>query len=140
VRERPTDYVRPPRVLLVMPAQWHRALLRAALREAGYDASGTLTIEGAVNQSAPDPARGPVRLIVVDQEALTDEEWPRLEVLQNRAPDAALLLLAPRTRPVREGPWTSIVRRPTSIAEIVGVIERLVPLPPERRHPIEEQL
>jgi hypothetical protein len=140
VREQPADYVRPPRVLLVMPAQWHRALLRAALREVGYDASGALTMEGAVNQSAPDPARGTVRLIVVDQEALTDEEWPRLEVLQNRAPDAALLLLAPRTRPVREGPWASIVRRPTSIAEIVEVIERLVPVPPERRHPIEDQL
>ena len=27
----------PPRILLVMPAQWPRALLRASLREVGYD-------------------------------------------------------------------------------------------------------
>lgn len=140
MRERPPDYPRPPRVLLVLPAQWPRALLRAALREAGYDASGTLTMEGALHQSVPDPARGPVRLVVIDQEALTDEEWPRLNDLQNLAPDAALLLLAPRTRSVREGPWASIVRRPTSIAEMVGVVERLVPLPPERRHPLEEEV
>ncbi len=137
--ERPADYVAAPRVLLVMPAQWPRALLRAALREAGYDASGTLTLEGALHQLVPDPDRGPVRLVVVDQQALTGEEWHRLKDLQSRAPDAALLLLAPRTRPVHEGPWASIVQRPTSIAELVGVIEHLVPLPPELRHPIEER-
>jgi hypothetical protein len=140
VRERPSDYLGPPRVLLVMPAQWHRALLRAALREIGYDASGTLTMEGALHQSVSDPGRGPVRLVVIDQDALTDEEWHRLTDLQNRAPDAALLLLAPRTRPVREGPWAAIVRRPTSIAEMVGVIEHLVPLPAEHRHPLEEDV
>jgi hypothetical protein len=140
VREPPPDHPGPPRVLLVMPAQWPRALLRAALREAGYDASGTFTMEGALHQSVPDPARAPVRLVVIDQEALTDEEWPRLNDLQNLAPDAALLLLAPRTRSVREGPWASIVRRPTSIAEMVGVIERLLPLPPEQRHPLEEEV
>jgi len=138
VREPPADHVvLPPRVLLVMPTQWHRALLRAALREAGYDASGTLTMEGALQQALPDPARGPLRVVVIDQDALSDEEfW--LRDLQKRAPDAALLLLAPRTRPVREGPWAGIVQRPTSIAEMVGVIQRLVPLPPERRHPIED--
>jgi hypothetical protein len=138
VGEQPADHVVPPRVLLLMPAQWPRALLRAALREAGYDASGTLTMEGALQQSALDPARGPVRLVVVDQDALTGEEWHRLKDLQQRAPHAALVLLAPRTRPLREGPWSSIVRRPTSIADIVEVIERLVPLPPEARHPIDE--
>jgi hypothetical protein len=121
-----------------MPEQWHRALLRAALREAGYDASGTLTLDGALRQSLPDPARGSVRLIVLDQDGLSDEDWKRVGELQNRAPDAALLLLAPRTRPLREGPWVTVVRRPTSIADIVGVIERLVPLPAERRHPVEE--
>ncbi len=137
--EPPVDYLAPPRVLLIMPEQWPRALLRAALREAGYDASGTLTLEGALYQLMPDPDRGPIRLVVVDQEALTDEEWHRLKDLQARAPGAALLLLAPTTRPVREGPWSKIVQRPTSIAELVEVIERMVPLPPELRHPIEEQ-
>jgi DNA-binding response OmpR family regulator len=139
VGDPPSDHLRPPRILLVMPEQWPRALLRAALREAGYDASGTLTLEGALYQLAPDPDRGPVQLIVLDQEALGEEEWRRLEELQNRAPEASLLLLAPRTRSLVEGPWATIVQRPTSIAELVGVIERLVPLPPQLRHPIEEQ-
>jgi hypothetical protein len=139
VGEPPVDYLVPPRVLLIMAEQWPRALLRAALREAGYDASGTLTLEGALYQSTPDSDRGPIRLVVVDQEALTDEEWHRLKDLQARAPGAALLLLAPTTRPVHEGPWAKIVQRPTSIAELVEVIERMVPLPPELRHPIEEQ-
>jgi hypothetical protein len=121
-----------------MPEQWPRALLRAALREAGYDASGTLTLEGALYQLAPDPGRGAVRLVLVDQEALAGEEWRRLKDVQNRAPEASLVLLAPRTRSVPEGPWATIVQRPTSIAELVGVIQRLVPLPPELRHPIEE--
>src|SRR5437667_11841947 len=60
----------PPRILLVMPAQWPRALLRAALREEGYDASGTRAVNGALYQAAPDPARGPVRLVLADQDAL----------------------------------------------------------------------
>ena len=121
-----------------MPEQWPRALLRATLREGGYDASGTLTLEGALYQLAPDPERGPVRLVVLDQEALAEEEWRRLKEIQIRAPEASLLLLAPRTRSVPEGPWATIVQRPTSIAELVGVIERLVPLPRQLRHPIEE--
>jgi hypothetical protein len=125
-------------VLLVMPQQWPRALLRAALREVGYDASGTLTLDGALYQAGPDPRRGPVRLVLVDQEALADDQWQRLEEVMARAPDAVLLLIAPATRPVHEGPWGEIVRRPTSIAELVGVIERLVPLPPEGRRPLEE--
>jgi hypothetical protein len=125
-------------VLLVMPAQWPRALLRAALREVGYDASGTLTLEGALYQSRPDPTRGSIRLILLDQDALTDQELPRLEDLQERASAAALVLLAPRTRPVRQGPWAGVIRRPASIDDIVRVIERLVPLRPEDRHPVED--
>ena len=35
----------PPRVLIVMDDQWHRALLRAALRDVGYDAM-TLLVAG----------------------------------------------------------------------------------------------
>jgi len=139
VGDSPSDHVRPPRILLVMPEQWPRALLRAALREAGYDASGTLTLEAALYQLAPDPDRGPVRLVLVDQEALGEEEWRRLKDLQSRAPQASLLLLAPRTRSVPEGPWATIVQRPTSIAELVGVIQHLMPLPPELRRPIEER-
>jgi hypothetical protein len=57
----------PPRVLLVMPDRWHRALLRAQLRELGYDALGAPDLAGGLLYPAPEPERGPVALIVVDQ-------------------------------------------------------------------------
>jgi hypothetical protein len=127
----------PPRILLVMPAQWPRALLRAALREVGYDASGTPALEGAVSQAAPDPARGPVRLVVLDQDALTEEDKGHLEELRRRISDAPVVLLAPATRRVQEGHWTRVIRRPASIATLVQAVETLIPLPPQARRPID---
>jgi hypothetical protein len=127
----------PPRILLVMPARWPRALLRAALRELGYDASGSHGLKEAAYQAAPDLARGPVRLAVLDQEALAEGEASDVEALRTRIPAAPILLLAPATRRVREGPWTRVIRRPTSIAALVQEIESLVPLAPEARRPID---
>jgi hypothetical protein len=120
-----------------MPAQWPRALLRAALREVGYDASGTRALKTAVYQAAPDSARGPVRLVVLDQEALPEDEASDLEALRSRIFAAPILLLAPATRRVRGGPWTRVIRRPTSIAALVQEIESLVPLALEARRPID---
>jgi DNA-binding response OmpR family regulator len=127
----------PPRILLVMPAQWPRALLRAALREVGYDASGTRALKAAIYQAASDPTRGPVRLVVIDQDALTEEDGHHLEDLRGRTSAAPIVLLAPVTRRVREGPWTRVIHRPTSIAALVQAIETLIPLPPEARQPID---
>jgi hypothetical protein len=127
----------PPRILLVMPAQWPRALLRAALREVGYDASGTRALKAALYQATPNPARGPVRLVVLDQEALAEDEGSDLDALRSRTLAAPIVLLAPATRRVREGPWTRVIRRPTSIAALVQEIESLIPLMPEARHPID---
>jgi hypothetical protein len=120
-----------------MPAQWPRALLRAALREFGYDASGTRALKAALHQAAPDSARGPVRLVVLDQEALAEDEGNDLKALQDRTFAAPILLLAPATRQAREGDWTRVVRRPTSIADLVHEIESLIPLPPGSRRPID---
>jgi DNA-binding response OmpR family regulator len=127
----------PPRILLVMPAQWPRALLRAALREVGYDASGTRALKAAIHQAASDSARGPVRLVVIDQDALTEEDGHHLEDLRGRTSGAPILLLAPVTRRVREGPWTRVIHRPTSLAALVQAIETLIPLPPGARQPID---
>jgi hypothetical protein len=127
----------PPRILLVMPAQWPRALLRAALREVGYDASGTRALKAAAYQAAPDSAGGPVRLVVLDQEALAEDEGSDLEALRSRTFAAPIVLLAPATRRVREGPWTRVIRRPTSMATLVQEIESLIPLAPEARRPID---
>jgi hypothetical protein len=126
----------PPRVLLVMPAQWPRALLRAALRELGYDASGTRALKGALHQAAPEAGRGPVRLVVLDQDALTTADGRQLEELR-RITSAPIVLLAPVMRRVPEGPWTRVVRRPVSIGSLVRVIETLIPLAPEARQPID---
>jgi len=60
-----------PRVLIAMPEQWPRALLRAALREAGYDAVGTRNLGTAQRTQSDEPDRGPVRLVVVDQSSLS---------------------------------------------------------------------
>ncbi len=120
-----------------MPAQWPRALLRAALREIGYDASGTRALKAAAYQAAPDSARGPVCLVVLDQDGLAEDAGDELEALRSRTSAAPILLLAPATRRVREGPWTRVVRRPTSIAALVQEIESVVPLAPEDRHPVD---
>ena len=126
----------PPRVLLVMPEQWPRALLRAALREVGYDAIGTRTVRGARTLLTSGEGRGPVRLLRLDQDALTEDAQGDLEMLR-RDSDAPLVLLAPATRRVSEGGWTGVLRRPLTVGELAQAIERLVPLSPEARRPID---
>ena len=126
----------PPRILVVMPAQWPRALLRAALREVGYDAVGTRTVKGARVLLPSGEGRGLVRLILIDQDALTEETQGDLEMLR-RGSDAPLVLLAPATRRVSEGGWTGVLRRPLTVGELAQAIERLVPLSPTARRPID---
>lgn len=133
-----------PRVLLVMPDQWPRALLRAALREGGYDALGAPGLVGALRYRATAPERGPVRLVLVDQAALEDEEAATLlQALLRRHADPALVLLA-RAMPSRSlpaaaagAPWRSVIRRPTSVADLVAGVQELLPLPAGLRHPID---
>jgi hypothetical protein len=126
----------PPRVLLVTPDQWPRALMRAALREVGYDAVGTRSVGGAVHRAAPAPDRGVVGAVVIDQEAVGEDAGP-IASLRQCAPDAAVVLLAPATRRVREGPWTRVIRRPVRVEEVVRLIEELVPLPASARRPLD---
>jgi hypothetical protein len=125
----------PPRVLLVMPDQWPRALLRAALREAGYDASGTRVLGMVRSRIAPEAGRGPVRLVVLDQDALTDADPSELEAVCSAG--IPIVLLAPAVIRVHGGPWTQVIRRPFSIGDLVQAIERLLPLPPEARRPVD---
>jgi DNA-binding response OmpR family regulator len=127
----------PPRILLVMRDQWPRALLRAALREVGYDAIGTRSLGVARYQAGSQAGRGPVRLVVLDQEVLTEEGEGQLEDL-GRTSAAPIVLLAPAMRRAREGPWVRVFRRPLSIGDLVQAIAALVPLPPEARKPIDQ--
>jgi hypothetical protein len=124
-----------------MPDQWPRALLRAALREAGYDALGAPGLAGALRYRRDSPERGPVRVILVDQGALTgDDAGAQLNGLARRQGDPALLLLAkggpsPDTTP--DGGWRRIVRRPASIAELVEAVRAVIPLPPGAARPLD---
>jgi CheY-like chemotaxis protein len=133
------EQMSPPRVLIVIPAQWTRALLRAELRESGYDAVGARDLLEALGTGSEGPE--PVRLILLDQEALAagDAELLRdlLDRLRERHPGASLVLLAGTTHKAPDGPFEQVLRRPMSIDDIVRAIERVVPLPPEARHPLD---
>ena len=127
---------RPPRVLVIMPDQWRRALLRGALREAGYDAVGARGVREARIVKPGIPARGPVRLLVIDQDALGVER-SHLDALRMQHHDPDVILLARATIQPPDGPWKRVLRRPVSIAELVNAVEALVPLPPELHHAID---
>jgi hypothetical protein len=131
----------PPRVLLVMPDQWPRALLRAALREAGYDALGAPGLSGALRYRPITADRGPVGVVVVDQAALGSEgETPQLDALLRRHPGAMPVLLARATMPeppTDQPGWRMVIRRPASIADIVTTVARLLPLPPGAGRPLD---
>lgn len=129
----------PPRLLIVIPAQWARALLRAQLRESGYDAVGARDLLEALGTASE--AAEPIRLILVDQEALSTGDahllHDLLDRLHTRHPDAPIVLLTGATHEAPEGPFEQVLRRPMSIADIVRAIERVVPLPPGARHPLD---
>src|SRR6266581_4880723 len=62
-----------PRILVVSGEQWPRALVRAQLDEAGYDAIGARTLSRALRHPPDDAERGPLRLVVVDSRAAAAE-------------------------------------------------------------------
>jgi hypothetical protein len=126
-----------PRVILVIPSQWPRALLRAALREAGYRALGTAGLSTAQRFPTVEADQDAVRLVVVDQAALAGRESDQVDRLLSRHPEAAAVLLAPATQRIRGGPWRRIIRRPASVADVLAVVQSLVPLPLEARQPVE---
>ena len=120
-----------------MPDQWRRALLRAALREVGYDAIGARGIPEAHAIRPAVTDRGPVRLLIVDQTALAGGGISLLRALRDRHQDPATILVARATVDDPEGPWDQVLRRPVNIDEIVTAAGSLVPLPPSARHPLD---
>lgn len=115
-----------PRVLLVLPDQWHRALLRAELRELGYDALGAPDVASALLYPAQEPGRGAMGLILVDQRALTNTGHALLPELLARH-EAPAVLLAPGAGPPAAGPWIRMLRRPLSIADLTRTVQALLP-------------
>jgi hypothetical protein len=127
-----------------MPEQWPRALLRAALREVGYDAVGAPNLAAALHFPGDAPDRGPVRLVLLDQAALADEEAAvQFHALLQRHGEPAPMLLArsmpstdlsPAAAPI---PWQRVLRRPASVGDLVAAVQAAVPLPPESQQPLD---
>jgi hypothetical protein len=113
----------PPRILIVSREQWPRALLRAQLREAGYDAIGARTLSRALGYPPDDPERGPVRVLVVDSAAAAAEP-AALEQARLRYPGVRLVLIGGTGAAL---PWDATLQRPVSIGDIVATVRRLVP-------------
>ena len=127
---------KPPRILVVMDDQWRRALLRAALRQAGYDAIGVHDIAEALLVPPQVSDRGDVRLVIVDQSAFAGGAGVPT-VLRERLPNALTVLLGRVTVEWPEGEWTRVLRRPFSVEEVVTVTESILPLPPALRQALD---
>jgi VIT1/CCC1 family predicted Fe2+/Mn2+ transporter len=95
-----------------------------------------VSTRGALHLVASDGERGPVRLIVLDQDALTYGDGQDLEALRESA-GAPVVLLAPVMRRPPEGPWARVFHRPVSVGALVRAIEELVPLAADARRPID---
>jgi hypothetical protein len=126
-----------PRVVIAMPDQWPRALLRAALREIGYDAIGTRSLARASASVAPDIDRGPVRVIVVDIGAVATAEPGEIADFCAGRGVVPVLLLASAVTDTPSGCWTRILRRPFSVDDAVRVVTSLAPLPPTRQEYVD---
>jgi hypothetical protein len=126
-----------PRVLIVMPDQWRRAMLRAALREVGYDAVGVHGLREAREVRPIVADRGPVGLAILDQQALIGCDRARLDAVRQQLGAPPTILLARATVDAPVGTWTKVLRRPVSVGDILTAVEALLPLAAADRHPID---
>ena len=123
-----------PRVLVVMRDQWRRAVLRASLREVGYDAVGTRDGVEALHVAPEVPDRGPIGLIIADQNSVTEKV---MVALHERYPEVPIVLLARATLEPLRGEWRRVLRRPFSVADVVSAAAELLPLASSLRRPLD---
>src|SRR5690242_5586562 len=123
-----------------MPDHWRRALLRATLRELGYDAIGSTGVREAMLTRVDAPQRGPLQLVVLDQEAIDNATARMVTPLLERLGAPATILLARTTVSPPAGPWRRVLRRPMSVDEVVRTVKELLPLPPQLQHPVDESV
>lgn len=107
-----------------MPEHWPRALLRAELIERGYDVVGAPDLAAALLCRPGERDRGPVRLILIDQDALVEPQLRIFDLLVSRHPQARLVLLARSQLETPPGNWHAIVRKPALIGQIASAIEQ----------------
>ena len=116
-----------PHVVIVMPAQWPRSLIRAALIEAGYDAAGAEDLRDAMRYLAAVPNRATVGVLLVDDDALRIETDRETQRLLGKFAESRTILLARATHPEPPGAWTLVLRRPVSVETIVDAVRELAP-------------
>lgn len=126
----------PPRVIVIEPDQWTRSLTRAALREIGYDAVGALDPAQAVRQHGRAGGRGPVRVVIIDQDTASDQR--AVQSMHEALGTPATILVRRPTRAERAGPWTVVLTRPVSVAQLVDAVRNLDPLPADAQHPVDD--
>jgi hypothetical protein len=126
-----------PRVLLVMPDQWPRALLRAELRERGYDALGAPGLPAALAYPVAASGRGPVGLVLVDQQALEPPDDQLLTRLLQRHGNPPSLRLARGGQEPAAGSWSRVLRRAGSSADLADAVAALLPRPERGARPID---
>jgi len=108
--------------------QWLRAGLRGELRERGYDAVGARDLVEAIRVARPEPGRGPVRLVLLDQSSLGDElSADGVRELRRAIRDAPAALIAPGNRREADGEWAAVLRRPITVGEIADYVARALP-------------
>lgn len=117
-----------PRVIVVEPDQWPRAIMRAALIEAGYDAIGSRGLAASLRIPAADPVRGSVVAVVVDNDALAAASIDVGRSFRQRFRGAAMVLIARPTRAAARGSWAAVLKRPASVADVVDAVRRVAPL------------
>ena len=120
-----------------MSDQWDRALIRGALREVGYDAVGARDVNEARRYRAIEPGRGAIGLIVTDHDAATSRDALTDVIARHRNPP--VILVARTTQNPPPGPWARVIRRPVSVADVIAFVETALPLPAERRRPLDTE-
>lgn len=122
------------KIVLVISDHTTRVLLNAELLGHGYDVVAVRSFGEALMGPPVEPERGPVRLIIIDDEpCISAEDGPLLDVLVARYHPASFLLLASGIRPVPPGPWQTVVRRPVSIGELATVVDQTLSYAREER-------
>lgn len=109
------------KTILVVGRDWKfRALLRAQLREEGFDALGFETLSDAIeelNRTAPPPS-----VVVFDTTDAAAPEKAQLAGLAERVP---VLVLASAQEPLEAAGWR-VLRRPVQLSDVMAEVKALV--------------
>jgi len=117
-------------VVLVMPQQWERAILRAELIERGHDVVGMRHLGDLLAFHAAEAGHAPIGVVLVDRTAFAGRHHRLLSILRRRHRCAPFVLLARAMTEVADCPWNAVLVRPLSVAQLADKIAALLALAP----------